>query len=185
MTPKTKKILIITIVSILAVLILVPLIAYLTLSAIIDNAGYSETVYIHSPDGKYTLIIKEKSYLMAGTVAEIYGVEGSSPNWIEEWLAPKLGETFSDDGVSVFDGKGKGYKIEWLKDEIVIRYYSGRGTQTEDPATWDIKTLECPDNTSIYLNFIALLVAIIAVITVATKLIVKAVRKRKKITAKT
>ena len=177
MTPKTKKILITVITSILAVFILVPLIAYLTLSAIIDNAGYSETVYIHSPDGKYTLIIKEKSYLMAGNVAEIYGVEGSSPNWIEEWLAPKLGETFSDDGVSVFDGKG--YKIEWLKDEIVIRYYSGRGTQTEDPATWDIETLEYPDNTSIYLNFIALLVAIIAVITVATKLIIKAVRKRK------
>ncbi len=178
MTTKKKKILITTIISIFAVVILIPLITYFVISTVIDNAGYSETVYIHSPDGKYTLIIKEKCHLMAGNVAEIYGVEGSSPNWIEKWLAPKLGKTFADDGVSVFDGKG--YEIEWGEENIVIRYYSGRGHQTDDPATWDVETLEYPDNTSIYLNFTALVALIVAVITAVTLLIVKAVRKRKK-----
>lgn len=181
----TKKIVIRTLISTLAVVILVPLIAYIALSIYTYNYEKSSNVYIHSPDGKYTLIIKEKSHLMAGNVGEIYGVEGSSPNWIEEWLAPKLGETFSDDGVIVFDGRGKGYEIEWGEKNIVIRYYSGRGTQTDDPATWDVETLDYPDNTSIYLNFAALVAAIVAVIAAIVTFIVKAVRKRKKKVAET
>lgn len=174
MTTKKKKTVII---SILAVVILVPLIAYFTISVIIDNAGYSETVYIHSPDGKYTLMIKEKSHLMAGNVAEIYGVEGSSPNRIEKWLAPKLGEIFSDDGVNVFDGDG--YEIEWGEKSIVIRCRTGRGGQTDDPATWETHTVDYPDNTSIYLNLAALVATIVAVITAITLFIVGKARKRK------
>ena len=126
---------------------------------------------------------RAKSHLMAGNVTEIYGVEGSSPNWIEKWLAPKLGETFADDGVSIFDGKG--YEIEWGEENIVIRYYSGRETQTEDPATWDVETLEYPDNTSIYLNFTALAVLIVTVIAAIATFIIKAVRKRKRKMAET
>ena len=178
MTTQKKKVIKTVIISSIIVLILIPLIAYFTISAIIDNAGYSETVYIHSPDGKYTLMIKEKSHLMAGNVAEIYGVEGSSPNRIEKWLAPKLGEIFSDDGVNVFDGKG--YEIEWGEKSIVIKCRTGRGGQTDDPATWETYNLEYPDNTSIYLNFTALVAAIVAVITAVTLFIVKRVRKRKK-----
>ena len=183
MTTQKKKVIKTVIISSIVVLILIPLITYFVISAVIDNAGYSGTVYIHSPDGKYTLIIKEKSHLMAGNVAEIYGVEGSSPNRIEEWLAPKLGETFADDGVSIFDGKG--YEIEWGEENIVIRYYSGRGTQTEDPATWDVETLDYPDNTSIYLNFTALAVLIVTVIAAIATFIIKAVRKRKRKMAET
>ena len=42
-----------------------------------------------------------------------------------------------------------------------------------------MRVLDYPDNTSIYLNFTAIVAAIVAVITAVTVFIVKAVRKRK------
>lgn len=180
MTSTTKKILIITIVSILAVVILIPIGFFSYLKIAMHQGAYGDKadVLIHSPDGKYTLIIDEWSFGMGGG-SDIYGVKGSSPNWIEIRLAPKLGSIDSDDGASIF--RGSGYEIEWGEKNIVIRYYSGRGGQSYDnPATWDVETLEYPDNTSIYLKFTALVAAIVAVITAVTVFIVKRVRKHKK-----
>ncbi len=185
MTSKTKKILIITIVSILAVVILVPVgfLSYLSFAMHQGAYGDKADVLIHSPDGKYTLIIDEWGFGMGGG-SDIYGVEGSSPNWIEIWLAPKLGSIDSDDGVSIFRGNSA-YEIEWGEKSIVIRCRTGKGGQTDDPATWETHTLDYPDNTSIYLNLAALVAAIVAVIAAVTLFIVKRVRKRKKIITET
>lgn len=179
MKPKTKKILIITIISILAVVILIPVGFLSYLSFAMDQAAHGDKadVLIHSPDGKYTLIIDEWCFGMAGG-SDIYGVEGSSPNWIERLMPQKLGGIDSDDGVSIF--RGSGYEIEWGEKSIVIRCCTGRGGQTDDPATWEVHTFDYPDNTSIYLNFTALVVLIAAVVTAITLIIIKIVRKRKR-----
>ncbi len=182
MTTQKKKVIKTVIISILAIVILIPVgfLSYLSFAMHQGAYGDKADVLIHSPDGKYTLIIDEWGFGMGGG-SDIYGVEGSSPNWIEKWLAPKLGSIDSDDGVSIF--RGSGYEIEWGEKSIVIRCRTGRGGQTEDPATWDVETLEYPDNTPIYLKFSAIVVAIVAVIAAVTVLIVKAIRKRKKTTA--
>ena len=179
MTSKTKKILIITIVSILAVVILIPIGFFSYLKIAMHQGAYGDKadVLIHSPDGKYTLIIDEWSFGMGGG-SDIYGVKGSSPNWLEIWLAPKLGSIDSDDGVSIFRGNS-GYEIEWGEKSIVIKCRTGRGGQTDDPATWETHTIDYPDNTSIYLKFTALVAAIVAVITAVTVFIVRKARKRK------
>ncbi len=179
MTTQKKKVIKTVIISILAVVILVPIGFLSYLSFAIHQGAYGDKadVLIHSPNGKYTLIIDEWGFGMGGG-SDIYGVEGSSPNPIEIWLAPKLGSIDSDDGVPIF--RGSGYEIEWGEKSIVIRCRTGRGGQTDDPATWETRTLDYPDNTSIYLNLAALIAAIVAVIAVITVLIVKAVRKRKK-----
>ncbi len=180
MTTQKKKVIKTVIISSIIVLILIPVVVLSYLSFAIHQGAHGDKadVLIHSPDGKYTLIIDEWGFGMGGG-SDIYGVEGSSPNRIEKWLAPKLGSIDSDDGVSIFRGNG-GYEIEWGEKSIVIRCRTGRGGQTDDPATWETYTLDYPDNTSIYLNFTALVAAIVAVIAAVTVFIVKNVRKRKK-----
>lgn len=129
---------------------------------------YNDDVIIRSPDGEYTLIIKEwEGFESCGT--EIYGIKGTSPNWIEKLLPEKLGKLTL--GYQPFK-EGK-YEIEWAEDEIIIQYGS----------KYLKLYLDYPDNTSIYLNFTALVAAIVAVITALTLLIVKKVRKRKKMIA--
>ncbi len=143
----------------------------------IFNKKYDEDIIIHSPDGEYTLIIKEwETYEWCGT--EIYGVKGSSPNWIEKLMPQKLGvlSTYFD----IHPISNGDYEIEWTDKNIIIRYDPG-GRDVERKILY----LEYPDNTSIYLNFTALVVAIIAVITIVTVFIVKAVRKRKRKMAET
>ena len=124
---------------------------------------YNDDIIIRSPDGEYTLIIKEwEGFETFGT--EIYGIKGTSPNWIEKLLPEKLGKLAL--GYKPFE-EGK-YEIEWAEDEIIIHYGSK-----------DRKLhLDYPDNTSIYLNFTALVAAIVAVITAVTVFIVKRVRKK-------
>ncbi len=179
MTTQKKKVIKTVIISILAVVILIPVGFLSYMSFAIHQGAYGDKadVLIHSPDGKYTLIIDEWGFGMGGG-SDIYGVEGSSPNRIEKWLAPKLGSIDSDDGVSIFRGNS-GYEIEWGEKSIVIRCRTDRSGQTDDPATWEIITLDYPDNTSIYLKFTVIVAAIVAVITAVTLLIVKSVRKRK------
>ncbi len=74
---------------------------------------YNDDIIIHSPDGEYTLIIKEwETYDWGGT--EIYGVKGSSPNWIEKLIPEKLGvlSTYFD----ILPISNGDYEIEWKSD---------------------------------------------------------------------
>ena len=131
---------------------------------------YNDDIMIRSPDGEYTLIIKEwEGFETCGT--EIYGIKGTSPNWIEKLLPEKLGKLPPVDCQPFEEGK---YEIEWAEKDIIIRYGIGRA----DGKLSELH-LDYPDNTSIYLNFTALVAAIIAVITAVTLIIIKSVRKRK------
>ena len=86
------------------------------------GAEYFDDIKLNSDDGMHTVIICEWG-TMGGTGAEIY---------YENKL---IGETSADDAVYPFrDGN---YKVEWKKQSIVIIYYSGRDSQTDDPATWE------------------------------------------------
>lgn len=180
----TKKIVITTLISILAgvILVLVVFLAYWDYAVYKVEHGDKADMLIHSPDGKYTLIIDEWNFGFGGGL-DIYGIKGSSPNWVEIWLAPRLGSINTDAGTSIF--KESRCEIEWGEESIVIRCYTGRGGQPDDPATWETHTLDYPDNTSIYLNLAALVAAIVAVIVAIVTFIVKAVRKRKKKVAET
>ncbi len=132
---------------------------------------YNNDITIQSPDGEYTIIIKEwEMFDVCG--AEIYGVEGSSPNWIEKLMPEKLGGTPGYVMDSPF--KNGKYEIEWAEKNIIIRYDISRAD-----GEWAVLYLDYPDNTSIYLKFTALVAAIVAVITAVTLLIVKRARKRK------
>ena len=167
MKRKTIKIVLI----VLAALILISVAAYFIYFGTIFSKVYNDDVMIHSPDGKYTLIVKEWG-AFGGGGAEIYGVKSSSPNWIERLMPEKLGETDHDVGLSPFSTGA--YEIEWGEENIVIHYASGRGSGG------DTVTLDYPTNVPIYLNFTALVVFIVAVITATTLIIVKIVRKSKR-----
>ena len=66
------------------------------------------------------------------------------------------------------------YEIEWAEKNIIIRYDISRAD-----GEWAVLYLDYPDNTSIYLNFVALVAAVVTAITAVTLFIVKKVRKRK------
>lgn len=134
---------------------------------------YNDDISVQSPDGQYTIIIKEwESYESSGV--EIYGVKGSSPNLIEKLMPEKLGEASA---VDTYFKKGA-YEIEWAEKNIIIRYDVGRAD-----GEWSVLYLDYPDNTSIYIKFTVLVAAVVVVIAVVVFFAVRAERKRKKIEA--
>ena len=161
-----KKPVIISVSAFVAIIIAIYFIYFGT----IFSKVYNDDVIIHSPDGKYTLIVKEWE-AFGGGGADIYGVKSPSPNWIERLMPEKLGETTADIACQPFS-RGA-YEIDW-GDKIIIRYNSGRGSGR------DTVILEYPTNVPIYLNFTALVVLVVFVVTAITLIIIKIVRKRKR-----
>lgn len=161
-----KKPVIISVSAFVAIIIAIYFIYFGT----IFSKVYNDDVIIHSPDGKYTLVVKEWE-AFGGGGADIYGVKSPSPNWIERLMPEKLGETTADIACQPFS-RGA-YEIDW-GDKIIIRYNSGRGSGR------DTVILEYPTNVPIYLNFTALIVLIAAAVTAVTRIIIKIVRKRKR-----
>lgn len=89
---------------------------------------YLDDIEIKSPDGNYTLIIKEWGTI--GTAgAKIYCKNKKGKTKL-------LGNTSSDD--SEFPFRDGDYLVEWDVDSVLIRYFSGRGSQQMDnPDTWE------------------------------------------------
>jgi hypothetical protein len=168
-TQAKKQTVIAVCITVFAVMIVSVLILYL---GGIFSMVYYDDITTRSPDGEYTIIIKEwETYDMCG--AEIYGVEGSSPNWIEKLLPEKLGKTPGHvmDPQPFKNGK---YEIEWAEKNIIIRYDVGRAD-----GEWAALYLDYPDNTSIYIKFTVLVAAVVVVIAVVVFFAVRAERKRK------
>ena len=104
------------------------------ISSLSPGRNYLDELSLSSPDGRHTLIIREWETL-GGTGAEIFCKPDSGKK-------VKLGRTHADDCVFPFrDGL---YTVDWKGDSVLIRYYSGRATQTDDPGTWDRLTLTLP-----------------------------------------
>ena len=93
---------------------------------------YNDSIHISSPDGRYTLVVKEWGTL-GGTGADIY-IESASA-WWPFATRRKIGMTIADDCVYPFrDGY---YQVSWESEYVVINYYSGRQQEdTSDIDSW-------------------------------------------------
>ena len=144
MKVRNKKIIkIVLVVLLILVLLAVAYYAYLVI-AFKKTFGpfYCDDLYIKSPDGSYTLIIKEWS-AAGGTGAEIYCVKGkyTKLKWI--FNTHKLGDTIADDYCLPF--KDNNYVITWDDDSVTLKYFSGRRNQEKnDPTTWEVETFKLP-----------------------------------------
>ncbi len=167
------------IIAVIIITLLLPVAVFFTIVKTAFGKDYEKDLLISSPDGRYTLIVREWG-TFGGTGAEIYGVEGSTPNAVEIRLAEKLGETIADDVCYPFTSGA--YVIEWNDDSILIRYFSGRQIQTSDPETWDTVTLRYPDNTTVYIKLASIIALAVLILTAVTAVIVKVVRTRRRIT---
>ena len=83
-------------------------------------------IHINSPHNKCELIIEEWE-TFGGTGADIY--------YSNELYKIKIGNVIAKKGVYPF--LSGSYEIKWKDESIIIRYYSGRSTESyEDKDTW-------------------------------------------------
>ena len=101
----------------------------------IEWKDYQDDLEIQSPNGEYTLIIKEWSFLLAGG-AEIYCSKNGGK-------AQMLGGVSSDDAAQPFYN---GYDtVEWEENTVLIRYCSGTPAEhINKPDTWRSVRYELP-----------------------------------------
>lgn len=110
------KIIVTTCVVILTVVVSAVFLLKLLLAA--DNAYFE----FYSDDREHHIVVKEKSFLLAG-YGDIYEV-------IAPGVMTPIGEYTTDDGYRPFsDNK---YSFEWHKDGCVLTYYFGEGTYLEN-----------------------------------------------------
>ncbi len=101
----------------------------------IDLRGFQDDLEIQSPNGEYTLIIKEWNTLGGGG-AEIYCSKNGGK-------AQMLGDVISKDSALPFY-RGS-YIIEWEEDTVLIRYCSGATAEKPGkPDTWRSVRYELP-----------------------------------------
>ena len=100
---------------------------WLSLLSRVFGRGYYDDLKLTSPDERYTLIIREWCAGFGGG-AEIYVSK-------DGFRKTKLGDIATDDCCHPFHS-GE-YIVEWEENAVVLRFYSGRGGQTEDPETWE------------------------------------------------
>ena len=114
------------------------------LSRLIASGGrcYEDDIVITSPDGEYSLIIKEWGFSFV-TGAEIYALYDLPVNNFTKPFATKIGYTSGGDCCYSF--RDSNYEIEWGNDSVTIRYYSGRKSETKDSSTWESVEFFLPD----------------------------------------
>lgn len=95
---------------------------------------YREDVVVKDNFSDYRLIFREWSVLGGGG-AKIYCRKGNGRE-------KQLGEVSLGDSVFPFT-KGK-YTVEWRGDSVCIRFFSGRGSETDDPDTWQAISYDLP-----------------------------------------
>lgn len=95
---------------------------------------YREDVVVKDNFSDYRLIFREWSVLGGGG-AKIYCRKGNGRE-------KQLGEISLGDSVFPFT-KGK-YTVEWRGDSVCIRFFSGRGSETDDPDTWQAISYDLP-----------------------------------------
>ena len=122
---------------IVGILVVVSAFLLLLLSSCDVGRYYEDDLKIKSPDGKWTLIIKEWGTI-GGTGAKIYCSKKGSI------FKKLLGETSADDVVYPFK-KGY-YTVEWEEDTVMIRYFAGETSiqKLDDPSTWETAQDELP-----------------------------------------
>lgn len=177
---KFKKITEVSIIAIVVIVILAVLI-FNPITRLIASGGraHESDLVITSPNGKYTIIIKEWGTI-GGTGAEVYSLKNTNVNALTELFAVRIGDTWADDGCYPFrDGN---YEMEWHENSVTIRYSSGARSETPAPSTWRTQTFELEDGKEKMIVTGVALFIFVFMIALMTVILVKRKNRKNKIT---
>ena len=116
---------------------------YICIDNFFSKQYWDEQTIIPSPDGSYQLEILEWDWLR-GNGTEIYISDTSPlPGW-NLLTRVKLGNLHTDHGLHPLSGSDDYYDITWESDHIIITYFNGFTSKSDDPTTWRSDKFDLP-----------------------------------------